>query len=525
MDLGKTDAEWLRLLGSEIGGMILAPARVLFETRDRFKEARTQVQIDGNAAHSTVFDIDAGAGLILAGANIGTNTAADGRLWCRITGSGPYTVSLYTAAGASGLVAQGAANAGAVATLTAQNSSGLTGTADLHASIAADATDTIQILVVQDWRARLATVFNETDGVTDDPYTRQVLAAAYAATARRIDAALGDFLSYVPAALLAAADNPIARVNEFTGAGDSTLASVSVDNDGSAGGVTVSRSGAFETLKLAMADETTGSTQGVLRRLPASVTTTFGSANAGTYSVPTHTPGDRTPAQTVVFKCTRGVDTGDLGNEAFQARITQTEGEERIYTASELAVIGQPWSNANGIGPITISRTYTKTGDGSDLNFAAASGAVVSGENNSNTDEGTLYWSTTTDTTNTIKFFSSSSLDASTLVAQADSIATSTAFTATQKNGSGLTVNWTTGGTLSSTNGSLLLNPPKVDADGNGTPDQFTVAITVPAAAGIYQTLMSRVFGAELNGVASSETISDSYATQSTFAPFVVRDN
>lgn len=525
-DLQKTDAEWIRFLGKEIGGTQLAALRFLYEARDRFKLTRTQVAVDGLQAWATLVDWS-GGGITLDGVDPGTNCAEDGRLWARITGTGPFTFSLYKASGGGGgdLVAQGSASAGGTATLTAQNSSGLSGTAELHASVAAETSDTFQILATVDFPARLRTVFDET--VEDDRFTRKILDDAYAAVSNDLARAVATLLSFLPPALLSAPGNEQARGNDFASSAETTLASARAVDQGTAGGVTITRSGLLERLRLAMAEETTGSTQFVVRRNPSAGSTTFGSNNAGTYSVPTHSPSERCPALSVTFFCERGVDTGDLGNEAFRARFTITEnGQERSFPADTLAVIGQPWSHTNGFGPITISRTLAKTGDGSNNVFTAASGATVTGENNTNTDAGVLYWETEANGSNwDVSFFSSSTRDASSLVAKASNVASGATFTATQKNGSNLQVVWELGGTESATTGTLDLQPPKVDADDNGTPDEFTIAVTA-TAPGLFQTLLSRALQAELNATTSgSETIKDEWVKQGTFPPFAVDYN
>lgn len=526
-DLGKSNAQWLRIF-RELA-MFFGPQRALTEMADMFGRSRTQFTLDAAPLWATA--LDTAVGFALSGVVLGTHTDEEGRMWVRVTGTGPYTVTIYSASGGSAgdAICAGSASAGAEITLTASNSSGVTGTWELPGSVTANTADTLQILTFQDWPARLRGVFDET--IADDAHTRAVIKEGYDQVRRDLIAARDTFLGYMQRALLSDGDvNEIARGNAFASSADTALVAATATDAGDGGGVTVSRTGFFETFRLGMVDETTGSTQTVLQRGPTAATTTFGSGNAGTYSVPTHTPLDRCPALTATFKCERGVDTGDLGNEAFRATLQVTEGGlERRITSPNLLVIGQPWSDVIGLGPITVSRTLSKTGDGSNNYFTAASGATVSGENNTNTDSGVLYWKQEAGTSNwDISFYSSSSRDESTLVAKASNIASGAAFTATQKNGSSLSVVWQLGGTEGAATGTLDLQPPKVDADGSGTPDTFEVAVSVPATAGVLQTLASRAFGrvgAQFNEAASSETITDNFVKAGTFHPRAVLDN
>lgn len=525
-DLGKSNAQWLRMLGEELGYAVLSPERLIWELMDRFRKTRTQVAIDGWQAWGAQIDT-AGGGCTFSGVKYGVNTDKEGRVWVRVTGTGPYTVSVYTAASASGLVAQGSGAADATVTLSAQNSSGMTGTWKLPSSVTADTSDNIQLLLVKDFPAILLDVFDEQDGVEDDPYTRAVIAELYAVIGNGIESTYSAMLAILQRAFLsdtsATGTNRKARLNAFNNAKNTSFWNPATTNAQEDGGVTVSKAGAIAQTELNMADETTGSTQTVLERNPSAGSVSYGSNNAGSYAFTVDTPEDRCKAITVKATCIRGVDTGDLGNEAFSIEIVNDEDESDIPNANE-AIFGQPWAHDIGISG-TLARTLSKTNDGSNNIFTAASNAVVTGESNANTDSGVLYWETTGSGPYTISFYKGSARDASDLVAQAASIASGTVFTATAKNASGIQVAWQLGGTESATNGQLDLNPPKVDADNNGTPDQFEFSVTVPAGAGLIQTGVGRLFGGQLNSASSSETISDSYVKAGTFPPYAVQDN
>lgn len=517
-DLGKTDAQWDRLLQREFALCCLGPLRFLREALDRFGQSRTQVRV--------VNDVDANVdalGVTLSGVDTGTNTAPDGRLYVRITGSGPYTVTLYTAAGASGEVASGSGNADTNITLSASNSSGLTGTFDLAASVTATTDDSLQLEAVLDFPALLPKVFTQADGIDDDKDSRRVLQQMYDEVESILASAIGAVERGVAAFLLGDAANPTGRGNSFATSNETALGAESPNTD-SSGNVSRLRTGLFERLRLSMAEETTGSTQYVVKRTPSAAAAVAASTNSGAGAIASHTPQEKAQAGTLTLRCT----SDEVGAETFGGYFYMEDSDRRTPVSG--LRVGKAWSGPLGLGPITLTRTLSKTGDGSNTELGAATGITVTGENAANTNDGVLYWRVDANSSNwDVSFFSASSRAASTLVAKATNVATAASFTATAQNGSGLTVTGTVGsGPTDTTTGTLDLQVFKVE-NANGVPDEFTIAVTVAAGAGLVQTMLSQHFapnGVQLNSTTSgSETLDDDYARANTFSAFSVEDN
>lgn len=523
-DLGKTDAEWTRLLGREFGLCGLAPIRLLREIRDRFRLTRTQVRVMNDV------DGNVGGDVTLAGVDPGNNCTELGLFYVRITGSGPYTVSLYKATGGGGsdLMAQGSGSAGATVTLSASNSSGVTGTWKLAGSVTAVIDDSLQVQAFVDFLGLLHTVFTENDGIDDDPHTRAALAAGYATAAARLGEAVAALEAAIASAFLGNADNPTGRGNDFAQANESSLITDVATDDGD-GNVSRLRGGLLEALRLAMAEETTGSTQYLVKRVASASAGTAASTNQGVGTIASHTPAEKCPAGRITLACVAGVDTGNLGSETFDGYFYITDRDRPTPITG--VRVGKTFYGPNGIGPFTITRTLAKTGDvGSNTDLGAVSGFAVSGERNANTDDGVLYWQIVANGSNwDLSFYKSSSKAASSLVAKATNVATGASFTATSQNGSGLQVTGTIGSSPTTTTaGTISLQPFRV-TNASGVADKFTITVTVTAGAGRYQTLLAEHFapdGAQLNSTTSgSETISDDYVRANTFAAFAVEDN
>jgi len=519
-NLAKTQAQWTRLLGREIGSLILAPIREFREIEDKYTLERVQVVNLGDTTSATPHI----TALTFTGVDQGVNTSTEGRLWARfVANGGNWDVTFYTAAGASGAVAK-ATNvaASATGTLVAQNSSGLAGSITLGATIAGDITDKHQVLLFVDYPARLPKVLTQIDGVDADQYSRRILSDAYAQIATKQRECISVMIR---AAALYALAGKTARGNAFSSTAESAL-SLDVEEPDDSGNVARLRTGWLSIISDAMEDEATGGEQDVVRRVIAAAAGVFEAGNDGLGAVASHTPLQRCPIGVWSFECVAGADTGDIGRERFDGYFRATDIDGPQFTFSGLQ-IDQQWSGPRGFGPITLTRTKSKTNDGSNNVFAAASGAVITGETNSNTSDGDLFVSTVANGSNwDISFFSASSRHSSTLVAKATNIAASAVFTATEQNASGLTVSWTLGGTVSATvNITLELNPFSVENAG-GVPDKFTVTTTLSGSAGLIQEILADEFLAHLNSDASgSESIPDNYAKQGTFVPFLTRDN
>lgn len=518
MNLGKTLVEWKRLLGRELFGLFFTTLREAREARDKFTLERTQIRMLGDRAGSTP-NI---AALTLAGVDYGVNTSVLGKLYARfVANGGDWDVTFYTAAGASGAVASVTALAdGATSALTALNSSGLSGSLTLGAAVTADITDLCQVEVVVDYPARLAKVLTQADGIEDDVHSRRILTALYSRLAALEEQKILAIRAAVEAWALGDGQNPVGRGLDFSGTAEAALVEDVADPDTS-GNVARSRGGWFYTIRDAMEDEATGGEIDIVKRVPSAGAGSFESGNDGAGSVASHTPREKCLAGVWAFECVD--DT--LGRERFNYSF-RADGSDFTISGSGPQVKKQ-WSGPLGFGPITIARTYSKTNDGSDLRFAAASGVVVTGETDLNTDDGDLYIAIVANASNwDISFYSASSLHSSKLVAKATNIAASAAFTATEQNASGLGVSWTMGGTVTAvTNIVLSLSPFKTE-NANGVRDRFTVTVTLAASPGLMQTMLAEEFGAELNSdTLNSEAIVDDYGKQGTFSAFLVQDN
>lgn len=516
-DLSRTQSEWTRFVAREIAYLILCPVREAREGIKKFTLERERVINMGDRQSATPQI----AALTIEGADPGVNCTTDLKLYVRfVANASNWDVNIYKATGAGGgdLVAHATdVAASATSALTADNSSGLSGSITLGATVIADATDRHFVYVVPDYPRRLATVLTQTDDVADDAHSRVVLTDFYAACAAaersKIAAARTALNRYL---LSDGARNPVARGNEFIRAAESFLSSDQEVPDGS-GNVSRSRTGFWYVLKKAMADETDAGEQDVQRRVVDASAGTFSGNNTGLGSVASHTPAEKTPLGQWRFVCVD--DT--LGQERFDGNFKATDSDE-AFTFSGLQV-KKTWSGPRGFGAITLLRTMSKTNDGSDLRFAAASGAVVTGETSLNTSDGDLYITIVANGSNwDISFFSAASLHSSKLVAKATNIAASAAFTATEQNSSGLEVSWTMGGTVTAVSNIVLeLNPFKIE-NASLVPDEFTIDTTLSGTAGEIQDLLSEYLDADLNSDASgSESISDNYAKAGTYVPFL----
>jgi hypothetical protein len=526
-DLGKTAAEWDRLLEAELAGAYIAPMREIYELRDKFRRERTQIWNIGDRASATPHI----TALTLAGVNYGTNTDKEGRLWVRwVADGGNWDINIYKAAGAGGgdLVAHvDALAASGTAALVADNSSGLSGSITIGATIAGDVTDRHQLLVVVDYPARLPYIFTGTAGIEDDKFSRQAAERAYAAIVDRLTACLEDLRAAATEWGIAGPNNPIGRASEFVEEEPTELSSDTAVVDTSSGNVRRLRTGLFPTMAQDMEDETTGGEQDVIRRVVAAAAGVFDAGNSGKGTVASHTPSEKTPAARWTFKCIRGSDTGDLGREEFAGTAVVTDGSLLPPITLSGLIVEKDWSGPNGIGSIRLRRTYAKTGDGSNLNLAAVTTSLFSGENNRNTDNGVLNWKIEANGSNwDVSFFRSASMIPSMLVAKATNVATGAALNATAQNGSGLAITWTVGSApVAATTGTISCQPFLVE-NADGKPDQFEIETSETGTPGLYQKLMGRLFDAALNSDTSgSESISDLAVKVGTFHPFITVDN
>lgn len=512
-DLAKTQAAFNHFLEEEFA-LFLSCLRIMREARDTFRYEREQVSILDNRDYVT--------SAVVNGIDYGVNTTQDGQLYVRLTANASnWDVHIYKATGAGGgdeVASVTNLAASATGTLVAANSSGISGTITLGASAAALAADTLILWCKQDIRKRARVKMDGTG--SKDSNTLSLIVEMCDAVEASCNGALASIRSFTNRwATELGQSGP-----DFMGRSFAALISDAALTDAS-GSVTRRRTGFLPELSEAMHDDTTAGEQDVLQRVVAAGAGSFDAANTGLGAVASHTPKEHCPAAVWRFECEAGSDTGDTGSERFSGRAKVT-GTDEEFSFSGL-VVGQQWTGPRGFGPITLTRTKSKTNDGSNNVFAAASGATVTGENDANTDTGTLYVKTEANGSNwDISFFNSSNQTAGDLVAKATNIASSAAFTATPKNGSGLTIAWTLGGTVSAvTNITLDLNP-FVTQNSDGVPDSFTVTTSVTGTPGLIQDTIGEELGYSLNSDTSgNESFEDKHMKAGTFVPFAVQDN
>lgn len=520
--LGYSNTVWKRF-ARELA-FFLRRARKSFEDFDRDFRERVQV-VNMNDATSATAHLTS---VTLTGVHLGTNTSEDGKLYVRfVANGGNWDVSLYKATGGGGADEMAKATnvaASATGTLVAQNSSGLAGTVTLGATIAAESNDRHYLIVHVDYRGELVKLW-PSDGTTDDDVpsrsaaTRMLndLANLERQKQRRIVQGLQEWA-------LSAVDNPLGRGNAFLESAETALLSEVVLEDGS-GAVSRLRTGWLERLRIAMRDEATGSEQDVLQRVVDAGSVTFASTNAGAGTVADHTPEDHCPIGRWVFSCVQGENDGAGGREAFDGYFQETNTDRRI-TFSGLRV-GQSWKGPEGFGPITLARSLTKSGDGSNNVLAAASGCTVSGETSNNTDAGVLYIKTTANGSNwDVSFHKSTNRLDSDKVAEATNVAASAAFQATPKNASGLYVTWTLGGTVSAGSTITLDLNFFYSQNSDNTTDSFELETTL-TSSGKCSKIVQRLLNYKLNGDSSgNELLADTFmADVNTFVPYLVTDN
>ncbi len=520
MNLGKSQSAWTRYLGREVAEAALRPIRDLREMRAKFARERTQVRVY-NDVNGNI------ASLTLDGINHVTNTALGFKLYARFTANGGnWDVALYRSTGGSNSVATVTNLAdGGTAALVAANSSGISGSITLGAAVVGTSGDEIVVEAVLDYKKNLPKIFTQTDSIATDDRCRRIWSAAYDQVSTLQTQAINVLREALRQSQLAndPVTGTIARGNEFNSANETSLVQDLEVRDGS-GNVTRSLGGLVAVLSDNMADEGTGGEQDVVRDVKAAGAGSFDAANTGLGSLASSTPREKSPVGVIRWRCDSGVDDGNLGSETFSGTFTATDGSGITFPVSGL-MVEKLWTGPRGcLVQVRLRRTYTKTNDGSNLNLAAVTTGIFTGENASNTNAGVLYWKVVTNGSNfDFEFYKDANLTQ--LVAKAANVAASAAINATEQNASGLTVAWTAGSApVATTTGQVNCNG-FVRRRSDGFADQFTVTITRTGTAGDIQRILGEEFDADLNSDSSgSESISDLYCTGGTFAPFVVKD-
>lgn len=518
-DLERSNDEWDELWELVLAG-VLSLARYLMHVRDRFRLARTIVH-DFDYNQNT----RAGATIVVTGTPLrGVNTDARLRLYMRITGAGPYVVSWYRATGGGGgdLVAQSAGTAaGADAAMVEQNDSGITGTYPLANPVTAENNDRHVLTLFRGWGAYLTERINylpDTHGERAEllQSTTRVVNQIGAAMEQQVTRAV-ELLGFVLVGD-AAIGNDRAFGAKFAKDRFTSLMIEAGEIDAS-GAVSQRKSGALFAFEAAMADETTGSTQTIVRRVVAAAAAVAESTNQGTMKIDAHTPEARCVVATYTLTCVAGLGTGDGGNEEFSLELAES-GTDRTRLLPERLRIKRTYRGAFGFGGvagITPLRIFSKTGDAGHADLADPTNAAwaAEGETEDNTASGDWWWEVTqVGAAFVYSFYKSALMAAGDLVAESSAVAANTNFTATPRNGSGLTINGRSGsGPTNNNTGQLHCNFNRVQND-SGVPDRYRIEVTLTSTGEISRVLAAlpirNGFGAQLNGAASgAERVSD----------------
>lgn len=507
-DQQKTDAEFQK--AADAWGIGLRASRSLEDFARRFDRRRTQL-VPVMALNVLNWPHD---GNTLTSVNYGVNTDDNGDVWLRITGAGPFTVSLYSASGASGLVAQGSGNADATITLTAQNSSGLSGSLRLPSSVVTVTSDVARIRILQDFTLEPLDIWDGTD--TDDGKSTSAAERMFTSLANGIRALIvnGPVGTYFREIAISAGDNPKPQIREFLDSDANQLVGEQVNTDGS-NNISRTEIGVWPEWKDAMLRNTGGSTQDIIQRVVDRAAGVFTGDGQGT--IVSGTAEDRARLGTYTFEVLTGLGNNGGGSETFTGKFSETDSDFVQSFGPELR-IGKTYALPFGGGTITLNRFLTKTGDGTNVNVGAASTFTFTGENEVNTDSGVVYGLVSANGPNwDIAFYSDSGRTA--LVAQATNVPASTSGAiASAQGGNGLTVVFDVGGTpVDTTQFSINLNYFRV-LNTNNQKDRITM-VTTETSAGATSRVLAQVWDAEWNGIASSPQLTDGpLAIQGVFA-------
>lgn len=510
-NLAKGQTAWNKLF-RELG-LQVAPIKDLRDKQRKFDARRARIQI--------VEELDANASTslwTLAGVNIGTNTDEDGVLSVRITdespGAGQATVNLYKATGGGGgdLVATGSAANGAVATLAASNSSGLTGTVKLGTVGASESNDAHKLRVFPDWPAR----FNSTlDGSeTDHAECLQANLSACSAVASALEATIAILVSALTVFLRS-------RWATFQQSGQTTPISRTVSDDGE-GTITANYVGLLEDGRNNMSDETTPAEQFVQGSVVTSGAGSFDGENQGQGAMAAPSMEEWAEVGTITAVC---VD-GTVGSERFELtqRVTATGVSKRAL--SQLTPKKTYSDPVLGIRGALLTRTIERTA-GSTTHLGVGGDWTITNESPTNTNDGVLYAKVITGVVDAAKFivqlYSSPAYTTSSLVAESDEGAAASSPGLNARRSSRLTgISKLGSAPVAGNTGTYDLHTFRSE-NTNGRADKFTLAITA-TSRGEFQDRLAETFGYALNSDPSSPTIDDSYASAGTFPPYEVRD-
>ena len=462
----------------------------------------------------------------LTGIRIGENTDADGIIYIRVfdedPGAGQAKVRGYTSAAsrtadAGDHIFTGSAADGGTVTLAEANSSGVSGTVVIGTVSANDSNPILRVLL--DWRKHVRNVFGGEvdDKLDDDPELSAALTIAIAGIGDALERALNS-------AAVGALDAVIMRTlrTEFSST-SSTPVTVQRSVDSSNGAVSLRYGGVLADVDNDMEDNTGGS--GEIHILPFDLSAgsvTGDGDNAGAFSASGPTLLNNARVGRYTFRLVK--EFNSAGREEFQAELKLSDEPTTIRGTGRLRV-GAVYRDPDlGISSLTINRSFTKTDDAGNADLAAASAvSSIDGETTGNTASGQLGVQIDANASNwDISFYKTtdtSQFTSANLVAKATNIATAAVFTATEQNGSGLTVSWQVGSAPTDTNTVTLdINQFEIqEIGGNLVADSFYFDVTKGTNRGRFSEIISRAKRIGLNSDASA-SVDDSFARANTFA-------
>ena len=519
-DLAFTDAERDARF-KRIGAPVAAIAD-LREVRDRFQKERDRVtlELEVNGVLSQ---------FRLSGVRIGENTDADGIIFLRVfdetPGAGEARIRGYTTTADrtanTNHVFNAEGNDGATLTVDEANSSGLDVDGDdqvVIGTVAGNDSDA-QLRCLLDWRIHFRNVYG---GEVDDRIDGDQ--AAFDAMLDACDVAVDGISSALDAFGDAFDALMLGQVRDEIRSGERNVAVVgrSVDD----GAVTIRKSGVLVDLARAMALNSGGS--GEIHVLPFDLTAssvTFVSSNNGVFSMSAPTLLNSARAGRVTFRLQKPFDAS--GAETFKAilKLDGLSGPGAEVEGEGVLTVGKTYrSNILGIGTALMSRSFTKTGDAGNADLAAASAvSAIDGETTGNTAAGKFTVQVVANGSNwDFEFYKTTDtgqLTTANLVAKATNIATGAVFTATEQNGSGLTVSWQAGSGPTTTNTVTLdINQGEiVETDGELVPDSAFYDVTKGTNRGRFQDIIAKLRLTGLNTDASA-SVDDSFARANTVA-------
>ena len=516
-DLALTDAQrdaFFKRLGCPVA--LIAEMR---EFADRFRLNRTRLILE-NELNGVLSGFD------LTGVRIGENTDPDGLIYLRVfdetPGAGQARIRGYTTTADRTADMNHVFNAegsdGTELTITEANTSGITGnTVDIGTVAANDSNPQLRVLL--DWKEHFRNVFGgEIDDRLEDD---SGLVVGLGAAINTIAAGIEGILNTTAVALLDAVIMRTLRTG-FTSTA-TTPVTVQRSVDASTGAVTLTYGGVLADVDNDMEDNTGGS--GEIHVAPfdlsaGAVTFDADNAGAGTATGPTMLSNARVGRYT--FRLVKEFDTA--GREEFSGEV-KLDGEPVVVRGVGRLRVGAVYRDpALGISSFTINRSFTKTGDAGNADLAAAAAvSSIDGETTSNTASGQLGVQIDANASNwDISFYKTtdtSQFTSANLVARATNIATGAVFTATEQNGSGLTISWQVGTAPTDTNTVTLdINQfENQEIGGNIVADTFSFTVTKGTNRGRFNDIIARAKRFALNSDASP-SVDDSFARANTFA-------